>query len=125
MDALSFVFALFFILLFQRDRRFAVFGYVRGGEPVVFEQRRDLAGSAEFILYADSQHRYGRSGSGPGIQDSQETEAYGADGCEDDNTDNGDVWKYPQHPDSEYSAEIKEILRFGLVCGNHSEDTIL
>lgn len=39
------------------------------------------------------------------------------------NTENGDVWKYPQHPDSEYSAEIKEILRFGLVCDNHSEYT--
>ena len=37
------------------------------------------------------------------------------------NTDNGDVWKYPQHPDSEYSAEIKEILRFGLIYNNHSE----
>lgn len=36
-------------------------------------------------------------------------------------TDNDATWKYPQHPDSEYSAEIKEIVRFGLVYGNHSE----
>ncbi len=37
------------------------------------------------------------------------------------NTDNGETWKYPQHPDSEYSAEIKEILRFGLIYDNHSK----
>ena len=39
------------------------------------------------------------------------------------NTDNGDIWKYSQHPDSEYSADIKEILRFGLLYDNHSEYT--